>query len=216
MRGEAAAFRVPDEPAARNVQRQEVANETNSCLVWICEVEATLQREPGSVAQQAFVRLADRELHRAYRLAGLILGNQQDAEDATQDALMRAWAASSSLHSWDDFQAWFDRILVNLCRDRLRRRRLLRFVPIGGEHDRPDSDQFQQVIAQDELLRAMSVLDGDLRTVVVLRYWADLSVDAIAQRVGAPSGTVKSRLNRAMGLMRDAVGAGAGRTEESR
>jgi RNA polymerase sigma-70 factor (ECF subfamily) len=129
---------------------------------------------------------------------------------------MRAWAASSSLHSWDDFQAWFDRILVNLCRDRLRRRRVLSFTPMASEHDRPDVDQFQQVIAHDEVLRAMSVLDADLRTVVVLRYWADLPVDAIAQRVGAPSGTVKSRLNRALGLMRDAVAADARRAEESK
>lgn len=179
-------------------------------------MEAALHTEPGSVAQQAFLRLADRELHRAYRLAGLILGNQHDAEDATQDALMRAWAAASSLHSWDDFQAWFDRILVNLCRDRLRRRRVLSFTPMGSEHDRPDIDQFQQVIAQDEVLRAMSVLDADLRTVVVLRYWADLPVDAIAQRVGVPSGTVKSRLNRALGLMRDAVAADARRAEETK
>ena len=50
-------------------------------------MEAALQSEPGSVAQQAFMRLADRELNRCYRLAGLILGNQQDAEDATQDAI---------------------------------------------------------------------------------------------------------------------------------
>jgi RNA polymerase sigma-70 factor (ECF subfamily) len=179
-------------------------------------MEVTLERESGSVAQQAFVRLTERELHRAYRLAGLILGNQHDAEDATQDALVRAWDAASRLRSWDDFQAWFDRILVNVCRDRLRRRRLISFIPIGGEHDRPTGDQFQRVLAQDELLRAMAVLDADLRTVVVLRFWADLSVDAIAQRVGAPSGTVKSRLNRAMAAMRGAVEPGTGGKEAIR
>lgn len=168
-------------------------------------VEVTLARESESVAQQAFVRLAERELNRAYRLAGLILGNQHDAEDATQDALIRAWAAASTLNSWDDFQAWFDRILVNVCRDRLRRRRLIRFVPIGLEHDKPSGDEFSRVLAEDELLRAMSVLDADLRTVVVLRFWADLPVDAIAQRIGTPAGTVKSRLNRAMAAMRQAV-----------
>ena|SRR5688500_567305 len=179
-------------------------------------MEATLERESGSVAQQAFVRLADRELHRAYRLAGLILGNQQDAEDATQDALVRAWVAASSLHSWDDFQAWFDRILVNVCRDRLRRRRLVRFIPIGIEHDRPGGDQFQQVLAEDELLRAMAGLDADLRTVVVLRYWADLPVEAIARRMGTPSGTVKSRLNRAMAEMRSRVEPEPGQQEALR
>jgi len=168
-------------------------------------VEATLEMGSRSVAHQAFVRLADRELHRAYRMAGLILGNQHDAEDATQDALVRAWAAAGGLHSWDDFQAWFDRILVNVCRDRLRRRRLVRFIPMGSEHDRPTRDQFQQIFAEDELLRAMSDLDVDLRTVIVLRYWADLPVDAIARRIGAPSGTVKSRLSRALAVMRSSM-----------
>jgi RNA polymerase sigma-70 factor (ECF subfamily) len=180
-------------------------------------VEATLQRESGSVAQQAFMRLADRHLHRAYRMAGLILGNQHDAEDATQDALVRAWSASAALNSWDDFQAWFDRILVNVCRDRLRRRRIIRFIPMASEHDRPSADEFQQVIAGDELLRAMSGLDVDLRTVIVLRYWADLQVHEIATRVGVPDGTVKSRINRALAQMRSTIGeASTSREEGSR
>lgn len=223
-----AALDVPDDLAGRNVLEIDgprtksnsdssgyVTTSPHGCTTLM--VEVTLERESGSVAQQAFVRLADRELHRAYRMAGLILGNQHDAEDATQDALVRAWSGAAGLHSWDDFQAWFDRILVNVCRDRLRRRRLVRFIPMGSEHDRPATDQFQQVFAEDELLRAMSGLDVDLRTVIVLRYWADLPVDAIASRIGAPSGTVKSRLNRALGVMRRSMQqAAANRGEASR
>jgi DNA-directed RNA polymerase specialized sigma24 family protein len=91
-------------------------------------LEGVLGADAEARAREAFTRLADKELHRAYRLAGLILGNQQDAEDATQDAFVRAWAASRDLRSWDDFQAWFDRILVNVCRDRVRRRRIIRFT----------------------------------------------------------------------------------------
>lgn len=157
--------------------------------------------------ESPFARLADRELDRAYRLAGLLLGNQVDAEDATQDALLRAWSAATSLRNPDDFQAWFDRILVNVCRDRLRRRRLVQFVPIDDDFARrPTPDPFADVLADDELTRAMIGLDDDLRTAIVLRYWADLTVDEIARRTGARPGTIKSRLHRALGLMRGHIG----------
>jgi RNA polymerase sigma-70 factor, ECF subfamily len=166
-------------------------------------LEGALYGDARAEPSEAFVRLADRELHRSYRLAGLILGNEHDAEDATQDALLRAWNAYPSLREPDDFQAWFDRILVNVCRDRIRRRKLVRFIAIGEEHSqRPSRDPFHELLDTDELLRAMDDMDADLRAVVVLRYWADLTVDEIARRTGSRSGTVKSRLHRALQLMR--------------
>jgi RNA polymerase sigma-70 factor (ECF subfamily) len=166
-------------------------------------LEGILDREAQARSEDAFVRVADGELHRAYRLAGLILGDQHEAEDATQDALLRAWTAFGSLRREGDFQAWFDRILVNVCRDRMRRRRVVRFIPMAYEHgERPSGDPFAQLIAGDELLRAMETLDADLRTVIVLRYWADLTVDEIARRSGWRSGTVKSRLHRALSQMK--------------
>jgi RNA polymerase sigma-70 factor, ECF subfamily len=170
-----------------------------------------------SISQSAVVRLSDGELERAYRLAGLILGNAPDAEDATQDALLRAWSASSTLRDEQSFQAWFDRILINVCRDRLRRRQKIRFLPMTAEQEyRPAADPFQQLIAQDELLTAIADLDPDLRTVIVLRYWSDLTVDQIAARVGWRAGTVKSRLHRALGLLRTRLSAEPLRTESSR
>src|SRR3990170_4275351 len=70
-----------------------------------------------------FRTVGRREIDRAYRLAGFILGDAREAEDATQDALARAWRQRRSLRSFEAAQAWFDRILVNVCRDRLRQRR---------------------------------------------------------------------------------------------
>jgi RNA polymerase sigma-70 factor, ECF subfamily len=173
-------------------------------------LEGILTRDAEAQPEDAFVRLADKELQRSYRLAGLILGNAHEAEDATQDALLRAWSSSATLRSPTEFQAWFDRILVNVCRDRLRRRRTIRFLPMAAEHeDRPAADPFQELIAQDELLAAMRGLDADLRTVVVLRYWSDLTVDQIAQRIGWRAGTVKSRLHRALSEMRAHLAAQA-------
>ncbi len=70
----------------------------------------------------AFEALADAELDGAYRLAGVILGDPWQAEDATHDAVVQAWLRYGSLRDPDRFGAWFQRILVNGCRDRLRQR----------------------------------------------------------------------------------------------
>ncbi len=68
----------------------------------------------------AFRALADRHLDASYRLAYLILGERADAEDATHDAFVTAWAKWSTLRDPLLFEHWFDRILVNTCRNRLR------------------------------------------------------------------------------------------------
>lgn len=108
-----------------------------------------------------------------------------------------------SLRDPAGFDAWFDRILVNVCRDRLRRRGRIRFVALDDyAHDRATADPFRRFLDGDEVLRALDGLDADHRAVIMLRYWADLTVDDIAARLGWPAGTVKSRLHRALGHIR--------------
>lgn len=143
------------------------------------------------------------EINRAYRLAGLILGNASDAEDATQEALLRAWRAAASLRSVDGFDAWFDRILLNVCRDRLRRRTRIRWIALDRDaQDGVASDPFCRVLEHDALLGALEALDRDERAIVVLHYWGDLPLDEVARRMGTPLGTVKSRLHRALEHLR--------------
>jgi RNA polymerase sigma-70 factor (ECF subfamily) len=143
------------------------------------------------------------EIDRAYRLAGFILADAAEAEDATQDALARAWRQRSTLRSLDSAQAWFDRILVNVCRDRLRRRRpRIRWADVDEGMPSFAADPFAALVARDAVLGAVSALPIDQRIVLVLRYWADLQVDAIADRLGVPAGTVKSRLHYAMRALR--------------
>jgi RNA polymerase sigma factor (sigma-70 family) len=72
--------------------------------------------------QAAFAALADHHLASAYRLAGVILGDAADAEDATHDAVVAAWRSYGSLRDPARFEPWFGRILVSVCRDRLRKR----------------------------------------------------------------------------------------------
>jgi RNA polymerase sigma-70 factor, ECF subfamily len=148
-----------------------------------------------------YTTLVERELVRSYRLASLILGSGGEAEDAVGDALERAWRDFGRLRDRDRFQAWFDRILVNGCRDRLRRRGRLRFVAID-EGQPVGADPFTRILDGEAALRAVQTLEADERVVVILHYWADLTLDSIAERLGWPAGTVRSRLHRALMRMR--------------
>jgi RNA polymerase sigma-70 factor (ECF subfamily) len=169
----------------------------------VLSLEDSLANEGGAAAAERFLRLANGELDRAYRLAGLILGDQHEAEDATQDALLRAWRSAGSLRDPAGFQAWFDRILVNVCRDRLRRRGKVRVITMDeAVAASADRDPFRTIFDRDEVLRAMGSLDDDHRIVIVLHYWADLTLEGVAARVGWPVGTVKSRLHRGLAVMR--------------
>ena len=161
-----------------------------------------------------FLAGAGPSLDRSYRLAGLLLGNSHEAEDAVQDALVTAWQGFDKLRDADRFGAWFDRILVNGCRDRLRRRGTVRFIAMDGSIDSVGADPFRELIERDALLAGLIHLTADERIVIVLRYWADLPLEGIADRLGWPLGSVKSRLHRALGRLRagiDEESMGAGR-----
>lgn len=158
--------------------------------------------EPVETAEAMFVRLRQRGLDRCYSLAGYLLGNAAEAEDATQDAMARAWAARRSLRDSDAFEAWLDRIVVNTCMDRMRRRKVVRFVEVDEGQGIPGRDQFHDLLTRVEVGRALDVLTPEQRVVVVLRFWRDLQVDEIARRLGCPEGTVKSRLHSAIEALR--------------
>jgi RNA polymerase sigma-70 factor (ECF subfamily) len=159
---------------------------------------------------EEFGALTERHLDGAYRLATVILGDAMEAEDAVHDAAIAAWRGWSTLRDPDRFEAWFSRIVVNACRDRLRSRRRRPIVELTPEllgqlagPVRPDA--IESIAARDVLARAFDVLDPDERIVVVLRFWRDLTVEAIAERTGTPSGTVKSRLHHALGRLRTTI-----------
>ena len=161
-----------------------------------------IPREQSESGEEVFARLSDRELDRCYSLAGYLLGDATEAQDATQEAMARAWRARATLKDADAFQGWLDRILVNACMDRMRRRNLIRFVEIEAGEEVPGGDPFRELLSKDELGRALDILPPEQRAVVVLRFWRDLTVDEIARRLGCPSGTVKSRLHAAIGALR--------------
>ena len=153
--------------------------------------------------QVTFVDLAERILDDAYRLAGYLLGDATEAEDAVQDALTRSWQAWGSLRDQEKFEPWFDRILVNICRDRLRKRRGVRIVDLSDDLAIFIEDPFRAALAKNEVDRLIHVLNPDQRIVVGLRFWKDLSLQQIADLLGVPLGTVQSRLHYALRALRD-------------
>ena len=88
---------------------------------------------------------------------------------------------------------------MNICRDRLRRRRRITFIPIEPEVTQADRrDPFRTVLDRDQVVRAMAHLNADERVALVLHYWADLTLDAVAERLGWPVGTGKSCLHHGL------------------
>ncbi len=158
------------------------------------------------VGSLVLARLGD-----AYRLARAILLDDGEAEDAVQEASLSAWRRQRSLRDPAKFEAWFDRILVNQCRDQLRKRRRgvqLASAPVGVDV----TAAAPETGTDAELDRALAALDVDHRVVVLMRYWQDRTVDDIAARLGIPAGTVKSRLHNAVKTLRNSLEASHGRS----
>ena len=154
----------------------------------------------------AFAMLTDEHLSSAYRLAGVILGDPIEGQDATHDAVVAAWRSYGSLRDPARFEAWFGRILVNVCRSRLRRRRKGTIVDLDDGRDVAAGDPIGRVDDRIAFDRAFERLSPDQRVAVAMRYWADLTVDDIAERVGVPAGTIKSRLHSAIERLHDVLG----------
>jgi RNA polymerase sigma factor (sigma-70 family) len=169
-------------------------------------VEVAIVSERGAdVAGLLLARVGD-----AYRLARAILLDDGEAEDAVQEASLAAWRRQGSLRDPARFDVWFDRILVNQCRDQLRRRKRsvqLAAPPVGFEAVAAPLETGTDA----ELDHALASLDADHRVVVVMRYWQDRTVEDIADRLGIPSGTVKSRLHNALKRLRSNLEARDGR-----
>jgi RNA polymerase sigma-70 factor (ECF subfamily) len=158
-----------------------------------------------------FARLVRAQLPGAYRLAGFLLGDAAEAEDAIQDAMEKAWLAWPKLRDSDRFGAWFDRIVANVCHDRLRSRRNHRVLQLDETiAGHSPGDPFRDALARDEVGRLIRNLPPDQQIVVGLRFWRDMPLDQIADRLGLPLGTVKSRLHYAMGSLRQQLDRQAG------
>ena len=154
----------------------------------------------------AFRRLMTDELDRVVRLASMVLGSAVDAEDAVHDAAILAWQRFDTLRERERFGAWFDRILVNACRDRLRAQRR-RLTVVAGGSEPAASEGAADLADRHAVAASLGTLPPDQQVVLAMRYGADLTVPVIAERLGVPEGTVKSRLHHALRSVRAAIEA---------
>jgi RNA polymerase sigma-70 factor (ECF subfamily) len=157
----------------------------------------------------AFANVATALSPRLFAVAHRILRDFHQAEDATQQALVLIWRDLPKLSDPDRIDAWAYRVLVNACyREARRRRRLPEGIHVVESE--PAVDDSQSVVAdQDMLRRAFERLPPDQRAVLVLQYYLELELGAIAELLGTPLGTVKSRASNARRALRAAVEADA-------
>jgi RNA polymerase sigma-70 factor (ECF subfamily) len=146
----------------------------------------------------AFQRLADQRLDASYRLATAIMRDDGEARDAVHDAVVLAWQRWSSLRDPSKFDAWFDRIVVNVCRDRLKASKYRRVADIGQAESLTTPDLTPQVHRRIVVSQALAGLKPDDIVVIVLRHFLDFQMDDVATLLDVPVPTAKGRLRAAM------------------
>lgn len=167
---------------------------------------------------EAFDALARSVGDRCMAIAVRILRDADLAEDAVQQSLIKAWTEVRTLRDPERFEPWLHRILTRQCYQEARRRRRwsaqIRLLPVDVEGD---GSSILTVNDRDQLERAMRRLTLEQRAVLVFHFYLDLSLADVADRLGIPLGTAKSRLFHAMHALRASVDADARRpasTEE--
>ena len=159
--------------------------------------------------EEAFASLAVAVGDRLHAVSHRILRDLDLAEDATQQALLTIWRDLPKLRDPARFDAWSYRLLVRACYAEARRTRHwtpdLRILPT----ETSTGEGLSSVVDRDQLERGFRRLSIDHRAVVVLHHYLDLPLEEVAEILGVPVGTVRSRLHRAMQGLRAALDADA-------
>ena len=156
----------------------------------------------------AFTILVDGSVDRLYALATLILRDSDRAQDAVQDALVAAWKDVRALRDPDAWDAWVHRMTVWACYRVAKKERRRSLVELHVVPDLEPSTSFDAAAAladRDLVERELNDLPLDHRAVIALRFYLDLSVPQVAEVLDIPIGTVKSRLSRAIGVLRESM-----------
>lgn len=147
--------------------------------------------------EREFAARAERLRARLFRCAMMYMGNEHDALDALDEAVYKALRACRRLRQEEFFDTWMTRIVINQCRTQLRRRR-----------DEVSLDELGEESAAAEsfdalpLREAVRALPGQLRDVVVLRYFSGYTLRETAEILDIPPGTAATRQRRALALLR--------------
>ena len=168
--------------------------------------EAIIRCQNGD--RDAFRHLVEQYKDVLFGTAVLMTGNRAIAEEQVQEALLSAWRGIRGFRRGNPVKPWLLRILVNVVLSQQRKRAVetVRFNGNGPEeHDYSSDDPAETLDALENRLalrRAIAGLSPDHRQVVALRYFAGLTVPEVARTLGVREGTVKSRLHRALAILR--------------
>lgn len=148
---------------------------------------------------RAFTELMERHQRRVYNLAYRMLGNAPDAADAAQEVFLTCLRKLSGFRGDAAFSTWLYRVALNVCHDALRKRgrELLFEEPPEAPLAAAAPDPADAAAAAADVQRALMRVPEEFRTVLILHDVQDLPYEEIAETVGVPLGTVKSRLHRA-------------------
>ena len=158
--------------------------------------------------QEAFATIVEKYKDPVFNVAYRMLGNPTEAEDVAQETFVRAYTQLRTYQEGRRFSTWLLSIASHLSIDQLRRRRFLAlplenapFLEWIADLGAGPEQAALQLEASDEMQKVLSVLPPKYRTVLVLRYWYDLSYEEIAEMLGLTSALVKARLHRARELV---------------
>jgi RNA polymerase sigma-70 factor (ECF subfamily) len=154
----------------------------------------------------AFAELVRASGARLDATARLILRDPDLAQDAVQETLIRAWRGMAGLRDPAAFDHWLLSLIAHACIDiaRKRRRRVIE-VELTSLLEPSLADGTAQVVERDLLDRALAHLEPEARAVLVLRFYLDLPLPRVAEMLGIPTGTAKSRLHRSIGILRSVM-----------
>jgi RNA polymerase sigma-70 factor (ECF subfamily) len=171
-------------------------------------VDTALVQRAREGDHDAFTELIAVDGDRCYAIAYRILRDTERAQDAVQVAYLQAWRELRNLRDPERFGVWLYRLLVNACYEESRRYRRwsvhIRELPVDGPSV---SDPTITVDDRDALDRAFERVTPEHRVVVVLHHYAGWPLSRIADVLGVPEGTVKSRLHYALRILRAALTA---------
>ena len=160
--------------------------------------------------REAFGALVEQYRDNVYRLAYRMCGNAYDADEAAQEAFVAAWRALPNFRGDAKFSTWLYRLTTNAAIDVMRREKRHQTVGDGEMVDlADDADSPQETVErteqQEAVQKALGTLSEEYREVLLLRYMEELDYAEIAEVLQLPSGTVKSRINRAKAALKAAL-----------
>ncbi|WP_433746354.1 RNA polymerase sigma factor SigW [Falsibacillus pallidus] len=169
--------------------------------------------------QNAFAEIVELYKDKVYQVCYRILGNRHEAEDIAQEAFIRAYINIESFNQSRKFSTWLYRIATNLCIDRIRKKKpdyyldaevsgtdgLTMYSQVAADVALPE-EELEKMELRDNVHKEILKLPQKYRTVIVLKYIEELSLNEISEILDLPLGTVKTRMHRGREALRKQLG----------